>query len=82
MSSVTFESAPVESGLEAFDATLFSAICAELEDGKEVRPPTLAAVPGQDEILKRWAVTYFGAAVSLEFPSVERIIDLSSSKIF
>jgi hypothetical protein len=57
--------------MEAFDAGLFSAVCAELEDAREVQPPTLVAIPGQDEILKRWAVTYFGAAVSSGYRSVE-----------
>src|SRR4030095_13771371 len=64
MSSAGSESAPVVSGVEAFDATLFSAICAELEDAKEVQPPSLVVIPGQDGIVKRWAVTYYAPAVS------------------
>jgi hypothetical protein len=64
MSSAVSESVPLESGMEAFDPGLFSAICTELEDAKEVQPPTLVVIPGQDGIVKRWAVTYHGAAVS------------------
>jgi hypothetical protein len=67
MSSAGSVSAPVDSGVDSFDAGLFSAVCAELEDAREVQPPTLVAIPGQDKILKGWAVTYFGAAVSPEF---------------
>jgi hypothetical protein len=82
MSSTGSVAAPIESGVEVFDTTLFSAVCAELEDAKEVQPPTLVAVPGQDALLKKWTVTYFAAAVSLKFSSVKRIIDPSTSKTF
>jgi hypothetical protein len=82
MSSSAFESALVDSGLDAFDTGLFSAVCAELEDAKEVQPPTLVAIPGQDGLLKKWAITYFAAAVCPRFLSVKGVFHIPSSKNF
>jgi hypothetical protein len=81
MSSAGSESGLVVSGIEALDVGLFSAVCAELEDAKEVQPPTLVAIPGQDGILERWAVTYFGAVVSPRYRPIERVLTFFLAKI-